>query len=99
MQLIGNQNSLRTCIRPTENVPVLTLEIQPFSSVYVFDTRRALSNEIRVYWDHHLNSFKSIWPVRQEQKPKRRDNYGSGTLHPGQLLSGSHFRLQRRQRT
>jgi len=49
MQLIGNQKSLRTCIRPTEDVRVLTLEIQPISSVYEFDTGLALSNEIRVY--------------------------------------------------
>jgi len=49
MQLIHNQNSLRTCVRPTENVRVLTLEIQLISSVYEFNTRLTLSNEIRVY--------------------------------------------------
>jgi len=49
MQLIGNQNNLRTWVRPTEIVRVLTLEVQPISSVYVLDTRFALTNEIRVY--------------------------------------------------
>ena len=49
MQLIGNQKSLRTCVWATEDVRVLTLEIQPISSVYKFDTRLALSNVIRVY--------------------------------------------------
>jgi len=49
MQLIGNQVSLRTCVRPTEGGRVLILEKQPISSVYEFDTRLALSNEIRVY--------------------------------------------------
>jgi len=49
MQLIGNKKSLRTCVRATENVRVLTLEIQPISSVYEFDTRLALSNKKRVY--------------------------------------------------
>jgi len=49
MQLIGNKGSLRTCVRPTEDVCVLTLEIMPISSVTEFDTRLALSNEIRVY--------------------------------------------------
>ena len=49
MQLIGNQRSLRTCVRPTEVFHVLTLEIQPISSVYEVDTRLALSNAIRVY--------------------------------------------------
>jgi len=56
MQLIGNQKSLRTCVRPTEDVRVLTLEIQPISSVYEFNTRLSLSNEKRVYgtdiWIH-----------------------------------------------
>jgi len=49
MQLIGNQKSLRTCVRRTEDVRVLTLEIHPISSVYEFNTRLALSNEKRVY--------------------------------------------------
>jgi len=49
MQLIGNQKSLRKCVRRTENDRLLTLEIQPISSVYEFDTRLALSNEKRVY--------------------------------------------------
>jgi hypothetical protein len=49
MQLIGNQNSPRTCVRPTEEVPVLTLEVQPICSVYELNTRLALSNEILVY--------------------------------------------------
>jgi len=49
MQLIINQKSLRTCVRATEDIRVVTLEIQPISSVYVFDTRLALSNEKRVY--------------------------------------------------
>jgi len=49
MQLIGNQNSLRTWVRATEDVRVLTLEIQPISLVYVLDTRLALSNEICEY--------------------------------------------------
>jgi len=34
MQLIGNQNSLRTCVRPTEDFHVLTHEIQPVCSEY-----------------------------------------------------------------
>ena len=49
LQLIGNQKSLRTCVPPTVDVRVLTLEIQLISSVYEFDTRLALSNDIRVY--------------------------------------------------
>jgi len=49
MQLIGNKKSLRTYVRATEDVRVLTLEIQPISSVYEFDTRLVLSNEKRVY--------------------------------------------------
>jgi len=48
MKLIGNQNSLRTYVRPTEVVRVLTLEVQPTCSVYELDKRLALSNEIRV---------------------------------------------------
>jgi len=48
MQLIGNQNSLQTCVRRTEHVRVSTLEIQPTCSVYELDTRLALSNGIRV---------------------------------------------------
>jgi hypothetical protein len=46
---MGNQKSLRICVPPTEDIRVLTLEIQLISSVYEFDTRLALSNEIRVY--------------------------------------------------
>jgi len=34
MQLIGNQNSLRTWVRQTEYVLVLTLDVHPTSSVY-----------------------------------------------------------------
>jgi len=49
MQLIGNQNSLRTCVRPTDDFRVLTLEVHPICSVYELNTRLALSNEIRVY--------------------------------------------------
>ena len=49
MQLIGNQKSLRTCVRLTDIVRVLRLEIQPISPVYKFDTPLAQSNEIRVY--------------------------------------------------
>ena len=49
MQLIGNQKSLRTCVRPTEYVRVLTLDVQRISSVYEFDTRLALSIKISVY--------------------------------------------------
>jgi len=52
MQLIGNQKSLRTCVRPTEEVRVLTLDLQPISSVYEFDTRLALSIKISVYRTH-----------------------------------------------
>jgi len=37
MQLIGNQNTLRTWVRLTEDVRVLTLEIQPICSVYELD--------------------------------------------------------------
>jgi len=48
MQHFGNQNSLRTWVRPTEIVRLLTLEIQPIRSVYELDTHRALNNEIRV---------------------------------------------------
>jgi len=47
MQLIGIQKGLRTCVRPTENVHVLTLEKKPISSVYEFNTRLALSTEIQ----------------------------------------------------
>jgi hypothetical protein len=36
MRLIGNQNSLRTCVRPTEDVRVLTLEKQLTCSEYGF---------------------------------------------------------------
>jgi len=49
MQLIGKENSLRTWVRPTEDVRLLKLEIHPISSVYVLRKRLALSNEIRVY--------------------------------------------------
>jgi len=49
MQLIGNQKSLRTSFRPTEGARVLTLDVQPISSVYEFDTRLELSIKISVY--------------------------------------------------
>jgi len=49
MQLICNQNSLSTSVRSTEDVRLLTLEVQCISTVYEVDTRLALSNEIRVY--------------------------------------------------
>jgi len=49
MQLIGNQNNPRTWFRPTEDVRMLTLEIQPICSLYELDTRLALSNQIREY--------------------------------------------------
>jgi len=49
MQLIFNQNRIRTWFRPTEVLRVLTLEIPPICSVYEIDTRLALINEIRVY--------------------------------------------------
>jgi len=48
MQLIRNQNSLRTWDRPTEDVGSLTLEVQPTCSVYELDKHHSLSNEIRV---------------------------------------------------
>jgi len=48
MQLIGNQNSLRTWVRPTEIVRLLTLDIQTIRSLYEHETRSALSNEICV---------------------------------------------------
>jgi len=38
MQLIGNQNSLRTWIRPTEDFHVVTLELQPVFSAYELHT-------------------------------------------------------------
>ena len=34
MQHIGNKNSLRTWVRPTEDVRILSLEVQPNCSVY-----------------------------------------------------------------
>jgi len=37
MQLVGNQNSLRTWVRKTEDFRVLTLEIQAICSVYELD--------------------------------------------------------------
>ena len=49
MQLIFNQNRIRTWFRPTEVFRVLTVYIQPICSVYELDTRLALSNEIRIY--------------------------------------------------
>jgi len=49
MQIIGNQNSLRTWVGPAEDVRALTLEIQPISSVYVHHTLFELNNKIRVY--------------------------------------------------
>jgi len=36
-QLLCNQNSLRTWVRPTEDVRLLTLEVQTTSSVYELD--------------------------------------------------------------
>ena len=48
MQLIGNQNSLRTSVRPTGIIRLSTLDIQTIRSGYEHETRRALSNEIRV---------------------------------------------------
>jgi len=38
MQLIGNQNSLRTGFRPTEDFHLLTLELQPVFSAYELHT-------------------------------------------------------------
>jgi len=93
MQLIGNQNSRRKWVRTTEDIRVLALEVQPISSVYDLDTRLALSNEILVF-------SSTAWTIAQTG-----DRYGSSTLYPGQVLSGSHFRrqvplrLQRRKRT
>ena len=56
MQLIGNQNSNYTWVRPTEDVRVLTLEVQCISTIYEVDTRLEINNEIRVYgtdiWFH-----------------------------------------------
>ena len=49
MQLIGNQNSLRTWFRRPEDIRVLTLQIQPIFSVYAFDTLLALNKGLRVY--------------------------------------------------
>jgi len=49
MQLMCNQNSLRSWVRPTEIVRVFTLEVRPISWIYELDTRIALCNEIRVY--------------------------------------------------
>ena len=46
MQLICNQI---VSVRPTEDVRVLTLNVQPISSVYEFDTRLELSIKISVY--------------------------------------------------
>jgi len=46
-----------------------------------------------------VNEYIALLPERQKQKPKTRDRYGSGTLHPRQFLGGSHFHLQRRQRS
>jgi len=34
IQIIGIQNSPRTCVRPTEDVRVIMLEIQPTCSLY-----------------------------------------------------------------
>jgi len=33
-----------------------------------------------------INYYIALWRVSQEQKPTTRHRYGSGTLHPGQLL-------------
>jgi len=38
MQLIGNQNSLGTWVRPTEGIRVLTMEIQPIFLAYLLHT-------------------------------------------------------------
>jgi len=49
MQIIGNQNVIRTRTRRTKHVRVSTLEIQPICSGHELDTRQALSNGIRVF--------------------------------------------------
>ena len=49
LQLIGNKKILRTSFRPTEDVRVLTLDVQTINSVYGFDTRLELSIKINVY--------------------------------------------------
>ena len=49
LQLIGNKKILRTSFRPTEDVRVLTLDVQTINSVYGFDTRLELSIKISVY--------------------------------------------------
>ena len=48
MQLIGNQNSNYTWVRPTKDVRVLTLELQRISIIYEVGTRLEINNEIRV---------------------------------------------------
>jgi len=49
MQLIGDQNSNYTWVRPTNDVRILTLELQLISTIYEVDTRLELNNELRVY--------------------------------------------------
>jgi len=49
MQLIGNKSSNYTWVRPTNDVRLLTLELQRYSTIYEVDTRLELNNEIRVY--------------------------------------------------
>jgi len=49
MQLIVNQNSNYTWVRPTNDVRVYTLELHRISTIYEVDTRVELNKEIRVY--------------------------------------------------
>jgi len=48
MQPIGNENSLRNYVRPTEDIRLLTLDVQPTFSVYELNKLLAISNEICV---------------------------------------------------
>jgi hypothetical protein len=107
MQLIRNQNSLRTSYRRTEHVRVSTLEIQPIvhymSSKY--DSIYVMEYMYTGLTFRFIHCYIALWRVRQEQMTTTRYRYGFGTLHPGQVLSGSNFRRQetlrpqRRQRS
>jgi len=82
MQLIRNQNSLRTSYRRTEHVRVSTLEIQPIvhymSSKY--DSIYVMEYMYTGLTFRFIHCYIALWRVRQEQMTTTRYRYGFGTL-------------------
>jgi hypothetical protein len=50
---------------------------------------KTITNNILIVFNYYYYRYSAFGPVRAETRAQSGDWYGSGTLHPGQILRGS----------